>query len=160
MTPALEPGFTPHPVASLAEAQSVISGLLDVMDALLAAVEQETALVRAGYLSEAVPLQQTKTDLAQAYMAAVTRLKASQVYLAETAPDLLESLRKRHDLFHALLQINLTVLATAHAVSEGIMRGVSDELNRKAAPQTYGASGRPNGPRPSAMQPLTLSRVL
>ena len=56
--------------------------------------------------------------------------------------------------FRALLQINLTVLATAHAVSEGIMRGVSDELARKAAPQTYGATGRANAPGPSAAQPL------
>ena len=52
------------------------------------------------------------------------------------------TLRQRHDLFHALLQINLTVLATAHAVSEGIMRGVHEEVTRKSVPQTYGASGR------------------
>ena len=38
--------------------------------------------------------------------------------------------------------MNLTVLATAHAVSESIMRGVSAELARKATPQAYGASGR------------------
>ena len=31
---------------------------------------------------------------------------------------------------------------------------------RKAAPQTYGATGRPTAPPPSASQPLTLSRVL
>ena len=50
-------------------------------------------------------------------------------------------LRQRHDLFRAVLQMNLTVLATAHAVSESIMRGVSSELARKATPQgAYGAS--------------------
>jgi hypothetical protein len=40
------------------------------------------------------------------------------------------------------------------------MRGVSDELARKAAPSTYGASGRTNAPKPSAAQPLAVSRVL
>ncbi len=58
------------------------------------------------------------------------------------------------------LEAGLTVLATAHAVSEGIMRGVSDELSRKAAPSTYGATGRANAPGRSAAQPLAISRVL
>jgi hypothetical protein len=40
------------------------------------------------------------------------------------------------------------------------MRGVSDELARKTAPQTYGATGRPTAPPPSAAQPLTLSRAV
>jgi hypothetical protein len=52
------------------------------------------------------------------------------------------------------------VLATAHAVSEGIVRGVSGELARKSSPQTYGASGRANTPDPRAAQPLALSRML
>ena len=69
-------------------------------------------------------------------------------------------MRKRHDAFQALLQINLTVLATAHAVSEGIIRGVSGELARKRAPSTYGASGRANAPSAKASQPLAVSRTL
>ncbi len=75
-------------------------------------------------------------------------------------PDRLEALRRHHDTFRALLQINLTVLATAHAVSEGIVRGVSGEMARQAAPQTYGASGRANLPGRSAAGPLAVSRVL
>ena len=67
---------------------------------------------------------------------------------------------RHHNDFRALLQINLTVLATAHAVSEGIVRGVSGELARKAAPQTYGASGRANAPDPRNATPLAVSRVL
>ena len=57
-------------------------------------------------------------------------------------PREIDALRQRHDVFHALLQINLTVLATAHAVSEGIMRGVSEEVNAQDRRRsTYGASG-------------------
>ena len=63
--------------------------------------------------------------------------------------------------FRSLLQTNLTVLATAHAVSEGIIRGVSGELARKQAPSTYGANGRANQPsRRKASQPLAISRSL
>jgi hypothetical protein len=63
-------------------------------------------------------------------------------------------------MFRPLLQINLTVLATAHAVSQSIIRGVAGEVSRKAAPQTYGMSGRPTALSPSAAKPVTLSRTL
>ena len=94
------------------------------------------------------------------YVADTARIKASQIYLDRVTPAMATELRQRHDLFRAVLQMNLTVLATAHAVSESIMRGVSSELARKATPQAYGASGRATAPTAAGMQPLTLSRVL
>jgi hypothetical protein len=45
-------------------------------------------------------------------------------------------------------------------VSESIMRGVADEMARKATPQGYGASGRAATPAASGRQPLAVSRVL
>jgi hypothetical protein len=163
MTPFAEPAPAPAPnasIASAAEAEILIKHLCDVMDALLATVEQETALVRAGKLGEAAKLEPSKTELSQLYMADTARVRTSKAYLEQTMPAALADLRKRHDLFHALLQMNLTVLATAHAVSESIMRGVSSELARKATPQGYGASGRSVAPAASGLQPLTVSRVL
>ena len=148
------------PVASPTEAEALVKHLLDVMDALLGTVEEETELVRAGRLVDAAKLEPTKTELSLMYIADTTRIKASRGYLARTFPALVEDLRKRHDMFKALLQINLTVLATAHAVSESIMRGVSHELARKATPHGYDASGEAATPLPSSWQPLTISRVL
>jgi hypothetical protein len=94
------------------------------------------------------------------YVADTARIRANQRALQQVAPALADKLRARHDEFRAVLQMNLTVLATAHAVSESIMRGVSAELARKATPQGYGASGRAATPSQSSLQPLTLSRVL
>jgi hypothetical protein len=144
------------PVASAAEGQTLIKHLMDVMDALLGTVEEETTLVRAGKLTEAAKLEATKTELSNMYIADTARIKASQIYLDRVTPAMAAELRRRHDLFRAVLQMNLTVLATAHAVSESIMRGVSSELARKATPQAYGATA----PTAAGMQPLTLSRVL
>jgi len=45
-------------------------------------------------------------------------------------------------------------------VSEGIIRGVARELARKAAPKTYGMSGRTGVARVSMVQPVAISRVL
>jgi hypothetical protein len=149
-----------RPVASPAEAEALLKHLIDVMDALLGTVEEETELVRAGKLIEASKLEPTKAELSRMYVADTSRIKASQGYLARTTPEMVDDLRKRHDEFRALLQMNLTVLATAHAVSESIMRSVSNELSRKATPQAYGATGKATAPPVSSQQPLTLSRVL
>jgi hypothetical protein len=146
--------------APIQEAAAVLTRLPKVMDSLLAVIEQETALVRAGKLGEAAKLEPVKGDLAVQYVRDAGWLKDNLAGLSGQAASALGALREKHDLFRALLQINLTVLATAHAVSEGIMRGVSDELSRKAQPATYGASGRATMPRPGAAQPLTVSRVL
>ena len=142
------------------DAGALISQLTTVMAAIIRIVEEETELVRAGKLTDAAKLEPAKTALAQKYVADASLLKNSKPLLGKVAPDQLDHLRRRHDEFHALLQINLTVLATAHAVSEGIMRGVSTEMARKSAPQTYGASGQHSGPKPGASQPLAVSRVL
>jgi len=159
IVPAARPA-APRPIATPAEAQQVIGHLSDVMDALLGVIEQETKLVRAGRLSQVTQLERKKTDLARLYLADTARLQASGPYLAKTLPAVLAALRERHNTFRAMLQLNLTVLATAHAVSEGIIRGVAEQITRKSAPQTYGASGRHSPPHPRHAQPMAVSRSL
>jgi len=161
INPPKEPAPSPAPpLTSAAEAEAVIRHLFEVMDGLLAIVEQETSLVRAGNLIEAQKLEAKKSELSRMYITATSRIRASQRFLNRATPGLADDLRKRHDLFRAVLQMNLTVLATAHAVSESIMRGVSAELARKATPNAYGATGQATKPPASSQKPLTLSRVL
>jgi hypothetical protein len=117
-------------------------------------------LVRAGHLREAGTLEPKKSDLARRYLADTARLKASMPYLRQTLPQVLAALRERHHTFQTLLQINLTVLATAQAVSERIIRGLSQEVARKEAPQTYAASGQRAAPNRIYGQGLAVSRVL
>ena len=149
-----------RPVGNPAEGEALMRHMMQIMDELLGLIEQETALIRVGKLNEAKPIEARKTELSGLYLNDVGRFKSAQVYLDRIAPKLTAELRHRHDLFRAVLQMNLTVLATAHAVSESIMRGVSAELARKATPGAYGASGRATKPGASAMLPLTVSRVL
>jgi hypothetical protein len=52
------------------------------------------------------------------------------------------------------------VLATAHAVSESIVRGVNTEMQRRNIPNTYTASGQRATPSPRHNTPLTVSRSL
>jgi hypothetical protein len=146
--------------STAAEARKLAENLMDVMSALLGVIERETELVRAGKLREAMAFEPKKTDLSRRYVNAVGQLKASQKYLSQTAPELLTTLHRHHDVFRAMLQINLTVLATAHAVSEGIIRGVNVEMQKKSKPQTYTAGGQQTAPNPRRAAPMSLNRSL
>jgi hypothetical protein len=152
-----------QPAASLAgagEAEPALANLDRIMTRLAETIAEETARARAGRLTAVAELSETKIELARLYTAESQRVKAAGGLVAQTTPDALDALRQRHAAFEALLQTNLTVLATAHAVSEGIIRGVSGELARKQAPSTYGATGRAQAPGAKASQPLALSRTL
>jgi hypothetical protein len=148
------------PIVTVSDAERAIDNLNTIMDRLTQTVEEETARVRAGHLNGGAELDEAKVELARRYAAESDRLKTARDLIAQSLPEALERLRQRHAEFQALLQTNLTVLATAHAVSEGIIRGVSGELARKQAPQTYGASGRANGPSARTSQPIAFSRAL
>lgn len=147
-------------ITSANEAEAAIVNLEKIMEQLEQTVSEETSRVRAGKLRDAVILEQAKSEFARLYAVESGRVKAAKDAIARLAPNALDRLRRRHDTLQGLLQTNLTVLATAHAVSEGIIRGVSGELARKQAPSTYGASGRAQSPSTKASPPLAISRVL
>ena len=156
-----QPAPAPMPTASTpAEARKLAENLMDVMSALLGVIERETELVRAGKIREAMALEPKKSELSRRYAGAIACLKVSQKYLAQAAPELLNTLHRHHDVFRAMLQINLTVLATAHAVSESIVRGVNTEMQRRNIPNTYTAAGRRAAPGPRHITPLSVSRSL
>jgi hypothetical protein len=147
-------------ITNAGDAERAIANLNTIMDRLVETVEQETARARAGKLRDATELDAVKLELARHYSAETERVRAAKSIVAQSLPDALERLRARHDAFQKMLQTNLTVLATAHAVAEGIIRGVSSELARKHAPSTYGASGRANAPNSKASQPMSVCRSL
>jgi hypothetical protein len=133
---------------------------MEVMSALLGVIERETELVRAGKLREGLAFDAKKTDLSRRYVNAIEELKVNQKYMSKVAPELLTTLHRHHDTFRAMLQINLTVLATAHAVSESVVRGVNAEVQRRNIPNTYTATGRRATPGPRHMTPIAVSRSL
>ena len=159
--PAAVPAPAARPAASTPlETRKLSEELMEVMSALLGIIERETELVRAGKIAEAMRLEKQKSEMSRRYMIAVEGLKAAQKIPSQAAPELLATLRRNHDTFRAMLQINLTVLATAHAVSESVIRGVNTEIQRRNIPNTYTAAGRRVTPGPRHMTPLAISRSL
>jgi hypothetical protein len=150
----------PNTAPGSAEARKLAEDLMDAMSALLGLIERETELVRAGKVREAMMLESKKQELSRNYVGAVGQLKANQAQLAKSAPELLSTLHRHHDAFRAMLQVNLTVLATAHAVSESVVRGVNAEIQKRNVPNTYTAAGRRAAPGSRHITPLAISRTL
>ena len=159
----LQSAAPPLPTPAIASAAEAAAGMTEIgklMTELTEIVEAETGLVRAGRVTSAAKVAERKSELARAFMDHAARVRTSTGYLARTAPPLLDALRRQHEEFRAKLQVNLTVLATARAVSEGILRGVSNELARRSTVETYGASGRHHTQARRAATPIAVSRSL
>lgn len=148
------------PITTMADAERAIDDLHALIEKLSGLMEQETELVRAGKVSHTVGLGKTKAELAHALYTAGESLKANAKFLMQTAPARCTALRRAQDAFRAVVQKNMIVLATTHAVSEGIMRRLSGDLAKKSAPQVYGATGRATAPHPKYGQPLAISKKL
>lgn len=163
MTPQQQNSRAPAslaPASTPVEARQLAEGLMKIMSTLLGIVERETELVRAGNVREAMALDAEKGEMSRQYVDAISKLTHSRDYLKQSTPELLTALHRHHDTFRAMLQVNLTVLATAHAVSEGIIRGVNGEMQRKNLPNGYTAAGQRAMPGPRHVTPLTVSRSL
>jgi hypothetical protein len=148
------------PITTAAEAEQAIDDLTALLGKLTGLVEQETVLVHAGHIRRAAALEHAKAELAGELFASNERLKASAKFVRQSAPARCTALARLQEAFRTVLQKNMVVLATAHAVSEGIMRRLSGDLARKASPQVYGASGRTAAPNPRHGRPLAISRTL
>jgi hypothetical protein len=165
MNPRPQPKPAPAPIARTAastppEVRKLAEELMDVMSRLLGVIERETDLIRAGKVREAIQLEGEKSELSARYMTTVATIKSAQKLMSQAAPELLATLQRHHDTFRAMVQVNLTVLATAHAVSEGIVRGVNAEMQRRSMPNTYTAAGQRAAPGPRHITPLAVSRSL
>jgi hypothetical protein len=163
MTPQHRNAQSPAPAAPAAtpvEARKLAESLMLIMKKLLGVVERETELVRAGNVRAAMALESEKSELSRQYTDAISRLTRSREYFMQSTPELLSALHRDHDTFRSLLQVNLTVLATAHAVSEGIVRGVNSEMQRRSLPNGYTAAGQRATPGPRHVTPLSVSRSL
>jgi hypothetical protein len=147
-------------ITTAAEAENAVAQVADLIAKLHGVIEQETALVHAGKVRKAAGLGSIKSEMAGQLLAAGERLKADAKFVLQAAPTRAAALHRLQEGFRAALQKNMIVLATAHAVSEGIVRRLSGDLTRKRSPQVYGASGRATAPNPKHGQPLAVNRTL
>lgn len=149
-------------VADALSARALIEAVLEALGSLSHLVGEETELVRAGRLPEAMTREPRKTELAGIYMRGVEQVKLNAVALARFVPEHVKRLKEAHLAFQNLIETNQIVLATARAVSESVIRDLAADANRPMRANGYGpaasvgagAFARPNS------GPLVISRQL
>lgn len=153
---------TPQPpqrrVATPADAQALIAEISATMAALEKILAVETEHVRVGRIGEGLADEGRKTELTSTYIRGLEALKANAVALARFAPQGLEILKRDHATFARVIETNQIVLATARAVSEGLIKGVAEELGRSNQMQGYRPAGAP-AVRSSGASPVLVSKT-
>lgn len=135
------PAIDVPPVDGPEDAEAICAAIGATMEILLELIEAETTLVRAGKLVAAGELEPRKSDYARRYMNDLNVLRIVGPRLKAFAPDAVERLKTMHEEFRSLLQINMTALATAKAVSEGLIEAVAAGIGQKAPPKSYDRAG-------------------
>ena len=143
-----------------AEAQTAIRAIRDTIAELTAVVVEESRLVGAAKLREANPLATRKSELSKLYVAGLDLIKANAAVLKRSLPAEMAAMKAENDILQRELELNLAVLATAHAVAEGIVRGVSHAVEKQRTPAVYGANGRATMPAAFGSRPIAVSRSL
>ena len=141
-------------IAGREEAERFLAAFADTMEALEAVLDEETAEMAAGRIQSALAQEARKSELAAGYLRGLEHARANAVALARFAPEAASRLKAAHVGFRAAVERNQAVIATARAVSEGLVKGVADEMARQKRPAAYGHAPAPA----SAASPLVYSR--
>lgn len=124
------------------DAERVLAALSGAMRELEFALESETALIGAGRIRDGLAAEGRKGELAADYMLKLQHAKANVVALGRFAPEALRAFRAKQAEFERAVDRNQTVIATAKTISEGLIRGVCEEMERASRPAAYGARPR------------------
>jgi hypothetical protein len=146
-------------VQSREDAQRLVGDVTATMAALETVLEAETTHLRAGRLRDGLAGADRKGELAGAYMRGLEACKANAIALARFAPDEVDTLKAAHTGFQRVVERNQVVLATARAVSEGLVRSLADEMGRAARPEIYAPTRRLAAP-PRYATPIVCSKHL
>jgi hypothetical protein len=141
------------------DAAKLVGGVLETLQELEGVLNVETDLLSQGHLREGLECEPRKSELGGVYMQGLENIKANAVALARLAPAHIKTLKQAHHNFEQILDLNQTVLATAKAISEGLVKTLADEMSKQTRPTTYGATGQ-NTRYATKTEPLLVSKNL
>ena len=147
-------------IGTLGGAEDLLGKVTETVDKLTTLVEDETRLVRLGALFAASDLQQEKSRLAADYVKLRFKVRENAVAISHLQPELVQALSAKHEAFAALLKTNMSVLATAREVAEGIVKNVAVAVGRFASPNVYGSGMRIEKSPHAAARGISVDRRL
>lgn len=107
-------------IASRDAAVEACSAIETTMESLLQLIEAESVLLRAGKHVAAAALIPRKNEFAAAYIGDLRLLREIGPDLEHHAPDAVDRLRRLHEEFVSVLQIDMAALAAARAAADPV----------------------------------------
>lgn len=132
-------------IATQDEAERFLAAFAETMDELGGVLELETSEIAAGRIGAGLAQEARKSALAAGYLQGLELARANAVAIARFAPEAAGRLKDAHLGFRAALERNQAVLATAKAVSEGLVKGVAEEMAKQTRPAGYGSAAPARG---------------
>lgn len=124
------------------EAKGLIPAVMAAMESLERLLAEETVLLKSGRVAEGLAHEARKAELAGAYMQGLEAIKANALFLSRVAPEQVVALKAAHGRFSAAVDLNQTVIATARAVSEGLLRTLAAETGSGTKASGYSPPGQ------------------
>lgn len=137
------------------QAEQLVGDLVAIMAELGCVLDGEREHLAAGRIRAGLALEPRKAELAAGYLRGLEAVKANAVAIKRLAPAAIGALREAQQDLQASAVRSQTVIETARAVAEGLVRTLAAEMEQKSRPSGYGTTSvRP--PRPVA-GPLAVS---
>jgi hypothetical protein len=127
-------------IATRDEAEGFLASFSRTMGELEEVLLHETREIEAGRIRSGLSQEERKSALAAGYLQGLEHARANAIAIARFAPEAASRLKDAHHGFRAALEHNQQVLATARAVSEGLVKGVAEEMAKQTRPSGYGVA--------------------
>jgi hypothetical protein len=156
-----ERGLGVRTVQTAEDARALARELAEAVTGLSAVLSEETDLLKRSEIKAATLLAERKSEAGRRYVAALESVKVNAVALARWAPAEVTALKQSQAGLNEAIDLNMTVLATAKAVSENIVRSLAREIAAPKRLDTYAMAGTMASPAHDPRTgPLVLSRRL
>ncbi len=121
------------------QAEDLCNRVLQTSAELIGVLERETELLRSGDTQSINSLIARKTSLSTTMMKDMTTVNANAIYISEVVPEQIELLKDQHAQFQRSLRINQDALGAVKAISENLLRTISNAAgSTRSGPETYG----------------------
>lgn len=120
-------------------ADALCAALMKTTSDLMALLDRETVVLRAGKIDELASLQLRKAALNAILMRDIAQFRGSVVFMREAVPSRLAALKEHFQLFQQTLDTNQAALSAMRAVSDALLKAIAAQAGAaQSGPETYG----------------------
>ncbi len=142
-------------------AERLCTRVMEMVAEMVALLDRETGLLRAGKPQDIVSLHARKSALGAALALDMDALRQDAEFVRMAVPERLEVLREQQAIFEKSLLANHDALTAMKSVSESLLRTIASKAGeRRGGPATYGKNAAMAASHAGGPAPISLDRSL